>query len=266
MKDNLEEELFCTNYELKTLADLYFFGKAERWIKGFMQENTETEHLNRYKYALNFVKEKDVLEMACGSGFGCYYLLNEGNANSVTGVDLDFDAIRYGNHRYKDKNITRFVDDATVFSSEKKYDIITCFETIEHVQDYKLLIQNLHKNLKDNGVLLISTPITKITNQTPNNKYHVIEWNFSDFHKLFESLFNIDKIIVQNIHIEMKEWKVPNLLNKVKNRIIIDKTIYRIVGKSIEEFTNQYEMNKCISGFQLLVLTKKKENEFLKKR
>lgn len=254
---NLEEEIFCTNYELKTLSDLYFFGKAERWVKGFMNENTENEHLNRYKFALNFVEGKDVLEIACGSGFGCYYLLKEGNANSVTGVDLDSDAVRYGNNRYYDKSITRFVDDATNFCSESKYDTITCFETVEHVPDYKRLIQNLHKNLKEDGVLLISTPITEITNPTPNNKFHVIEWNFYDFHELFASYFKMDKIIIQNVRIAVKEWIVPNLLEKIKNRIVADKTVYTITGKDIEEFKGQYDMSKCIGGFQLLVLTKK---------
>ena len=46
MINNTEEELFCTQYELKTLSDLLIRGEAERWVKGFLQNKYEQEHLD----------------------------------------------------------------------------------------------------------------------------------------------------------------------------------------------------------------------------
>jgi cyclopropane fatty-acyl-phospholipid synthase-like methyltransferase len=255
-KINLEEELFCKDYELKTLADLFFYKKAERWVKGFMNYKTEVEHLIRYKFILDFVKNKKVLDIACGCGYGSYIIVKDGNAEKVVGVDLDKDAIRYGNYRYTDDRISRYVNDATTFKSNDLFDVIVSFETIEHIPDYRLLIQNFHENLVNNGILFISTPINYITTTELSNPYHVIEWNFNDFHLLFNETFEIQDIYLQNININKKTifdkyFYIKKILKKLK---LINKDI---IGEKFEKYENQYDMTSCVGGYQTLVLKKK---------
>jgi SAM-dependent methyltransferase len=178
--------------------------------------------------------------------------------NSVIGVDMDADAIRYGNHRYKNDKIVRHIADATHFTHSIKFDVIVCFETIEHIKDYQGLINNLYNNLNVGGLLLISSPITKITNTNPNNPYHVIEWNFYDFQNLFLEKFKVKEILLQNIILNRFRMNVIfKVINKVFRYLGFSNLISNIVqGKDFEVYTNQYNMNLCDSGYQMLVLEK----------
>ena len=78
----------------------------------------------------NLTKDKNILDIACGSGFGSYIIATDGKAKQVIGVDLDNDAIRYANHKFHHDNIKRFVGDAVKFKYKEKFDIIISFETI----------------------------------------------------------------------------------------------------------------------------------------
>lgn len=264
----MEEELFCLNYELKNLSDLLFFDKAERWIKGMMYASTEKEHLDRYKFAQNYTLGKRVLDMACGSGYGSFLIATEGKADMVIGVDLDRDAIRYGNHRYASSNVERYVADATQFRAEEKFEVILSFETIEHVPDYELLLKNYARNLKEDGFLLISTPINKVTTSDLKNPYHVIEWSFFDFHKLIEKYFSIEEIYLQNIISEKKIIpKKVDVLTKIKFKFRPDlkENFFKKIakqaitnGSEFEKYTNQYEDSKIYDGYQLLVVKNRK--------
>jgi 2-polyprenyl-3-methyl-5-hydroxy-6-metoxy-1,4-benzoquinol methylase len=257
--ENLNEEIYCLNYELKTLTELYFYHEAERWVYKFMHKKTELEHISRYKYILKYLNSKNVLDIACGSGYGSYLIATEGKASQVIGVDLDSNAVKYGNIRHSHENIIRFAADATTFKYENKFDIVVSFETIEHIDIYKELINNLYDNLIDGGYLFISTPITKKTNSTPKNPFHVIEWDFFDFHSLFSDRFIIKEIILQNIVINKGEL---NFFQKALNKLYYyfvkkNKISNKIYGAEIEVYTNQYNMNLCTSGYQMLILEKK---------
>ena len=53
------------------------------------------EHLQRYLFVKEFIKDKNVLDAACGSGYGSYFMATEGNAKSVTGIDISETAIEH---------------------------------------------------------------------------------------------------------------------------------------------------------------------------
>ncbi|MEM3393038.1 MAG: class I SAM-dependent methyltransferase [Candidatus Bathyarchaeia archaeon] len=42
---------------------------------------------------------------------------------------------------------------------QSSFDLITCFETIEHLYNPELMINEAYRILKPNGVFIISTPI-----------------------------------------------------------------------------------------------------------
>lgn len=258
---NVNEEIFCLGFELKTISNAFFYSKAERWVKGFLHSDTEIHHLNRYNFVVPFVKDKLVLDIACGCGYGSFLLANEGKANLVVGVDLDEESIRYGNFRYRSDRVNRIVFDATKFEYKNKFDSIICFETIEHISDFELLINNLHNLLENDGELYISTPINKETTRVLSNPYHVIEWSFHDFHKLFIEKFTIENIYIQDIVIDKNLHSKTKLISRLKNRFFrifnIKKERKLVKGKSFEEYKNQYNMSFCIKGYQILKLKKK---------
>lgn len=267
MENNLNKEIFCLQYELKTMSDIVFKNEAERWVNGFMHKTTEEEHLDRYKFILDKVRDKKVLDIACGSGYGSFLLAKEGNAEYVIGVDLDGEAIKYGEYKYPHENIKRIVADATKFSNTELFDAIVSFETIEHVPDYHLLLENFYHLLKKDGVLFISTPITKETTKTPNNPYHIIEWSFFDFQNLINTKYTIQEIYLQNVVLKNKEkYIVPSLPVRFYNKFI--RTFFPkkykapyyppeyIKGEKFEKFNGQYDMEDSIRGYQMIIAKK----------
>ncbi len=70
----LREEVFCLNFELRTISGLLLRSEVERWIPGFIWSWVEAEHMARYEYACSWVTGKKVLDVACGSGYGSYLM------------------------------------------------------------------------------------------------------------------------------------------------------------------------------------------------
>ena len=255
--NEIEEELFCTKYELKTLSDLVLKGEAERWVKGFLHSKYEMEHIERYRFALQFVNNKNVLDIACGSGYGSFLIAEQGNALKVTGVDLDADAVRYGNFRYAHHLVNRFVDDATKYSSATPFDVTISYETVEHLSDYRLFLKNIDQNLAEDGTFIISTPISKNTTIKPNhNPYHEIEWSYSDFTKLLQEYFILKDTFIQNAVIE-GNYPEYTLTNRIKNRL--GKKITKSDSQFFEGIKAAHELkvNELDAGYIIAVLNKK---------
>ncbi len=155
---------------------------GEQFIPDQTSRRMEQDHVERYKFAAKFVEDKDVLDMACGAGYGTK-LLKEAGAKSVDGVDISPEIINYARTRYAVGGINFFVSDAIKYTSNKKYDVIVSFETIEHIQDYKALLNNFFRLLGEDGLLIISSPNREITSPSlnsisdkPYSKFHVREF------------------------------------------------------------------------------------------
>lgn len=93
-----------------------------------------------------------MLDVGCGQG---YFLNSIKNAKSRTGVDVSSAAIRILQQNCID-GYECFLPDLNL--GDKRFDIITCFETLEHVVRWKDTIKNMIKYLRDRGYLIISVP------------------------------------------------------------------------------------------------------------
>ncbi len=70
-------------------------GSFERIGPGHFPEAIVREHEARYRWAARFVAGKRVLDVGCGTAYGCSLLTRSG-ARRVTGVDIAFPALEYG--------------------------------------------------------------------------------------------------------------------------------------------------------------------------
>ncbi|MFH1769771.1 MAG: class I SAM-dependent methyltransferase, partial [Parcubacteria group bacterium] len=116
------------------------------------------DFLARYEFASKFVKNKKVLDIACGAGYGTKILKQQGDAKSVDGVDVSVDVIKYAKENFSTKDVNFLIGDVITFGETDNYDVIVSVETIEHVNNYKSALKNLHRILKKAGTLLIGTP------------------------------------------------------------------------------------------------------------
>ena len=160
--------------------ELNFTG--EYFIPGKSSERIEADHIERYRFACRYAKEKAVLDIACGVGYSGHMFIEAG-AFSYDGVDINEKLIDYANKTYRLDSTNYFIEDITSFNNNKLYDLITCYETIEHIKNYETAIKNLYSLLKAGGILLISSPNRIITSPNcktltdkPSNKFHMQEF------------------------------------------------------------------------------------------
>lgn len=155
------------------------------------------EHWLRYEAIAPLIKDKIVLDIACGSGYGTNYLAAQG-AREIIGADIDEDSIKNNQVKYPERNIKFQVADALNLSFESnKFDVIVSLETIEHFtadQQIKLL-QEFRRVLKEDGLLIISTPNT-LASRT-KNPWHLQELTKEEFRTLLKNNFQASRIYEQ---------------------------------------------------------------------
>lgn len=109
----------------------------------------------------SYLKEGSlILDYGAGLGFFSEYVLKETNAK-ITTCDFSPNAVENENKRcskYQNFDGAYLVDD--LIKQNKKFDVIFCFEVIEHCNDYYLnkTFENFKNLLSPNGTIIVSTP------------------------------------------------------------------------------------------------------------
>jgi len=117
------------------------------------------EHLHRYAFASQLVKGKKVLDLASGEGYGSYLLSKE--ARDVIGIDIDRGALKHSHETYDADNL-QFVQGTILDAPLKEgFDIVICFEALEHIDDPEKLISEVKRLLRKDGLFIVSTPNKK---------------------------------------------------------------------------------------------------------
>lgn len=156
----------------------------------------------RYIYALRYVHGRSVLDCASGIGWGAFLMANAG-AKKVVGVDLSRHAIADSIKYFAHPCLIFKVSTPEDLIDEDKFDVITCFETIEHVDDPIKFLSALRDLAHDKTVCLLSTPnvyCTGLVDGHPANPYHAKEYSRLELLDLFESAgWEVDEYLGQHI-------------------------------------------------------------------
>ena len=134
----------------------------------------ELEHLHRYAIARDLAYGKDVLDIACGEGYGSELLATV--ARKVTGVDISEETIAHAARKYVRPNIAFAVGScACIPLADASVDLVVSFETIEHHDRHLEMMQEIRRVLRPAGVLIISSPDKHEYSDVPDykNEYHV---------------------------------------------------------------------------------------------
>ena len=141
---------------------------------------------------------KNILDIACGEGYGSNILSEY--ALSVVGIDISEEAINHASKKYEKKNL-RFIQGSATFIdlTPSSIDVIVSFETIEHLAEHDLMLQQIKKVLKEDGILIISSPDKKNYSDKTGykNPFHVKELYSQDFAILIKKYFENTVMLFQ---------------------------------------------------------------------
>lgn len=141
-----------------------------RFYDGYHQKNRQFAKVIgdgnfTYWYILSFLHQAcrkgfsglKVLDVGCGVGSISLYLAAQGA--EVTGIDISPRAIKIANQAKTEVGLKNVVfRQGTLRAEPKKYDLVVCFEVIEHIENDEAFVKQILVNLKPNGLLVLSTP------------------------------------------------------------------------------------------------------------
>src|SRR5262249_62399251 len=146
---------------------------GERMVPEKADATNFWEHIYRYRFASNFVRNKRVLDIACGEGYGTAALLEAG-ARSVVGVDICAAACEHARRKYGVDARPGSVDEIPL--PDRSIDVIVSFETIEHVREPETFLNECLRILAPGGTVIRSTPNEEGHREAGvENKFHLGE-------------------------------------------------------------------------------------------
>lgn len=111
---------------------------------------------HRYRFAREYAKSREILEIACGSGIGLRYL--SFIAKSVVGGDIDRKNVDLALEIYKNSPIqVKEMDAHHLPFEDKSFDLVLLFEAIYYLEKPEIFVMEAARILRDNGILMVCT-------------------------------------------------------------------------------------------------------------
>ena len=158
------------------------------------EENTARywRHIERY-ISVRHRAYGNVLDLACGVGYGSYILSKNPDVEHVYGVDQSLDTIEFAKSEYGGDKVSFFsdieeVDKSLLEDGIDRFDVLVSIETIEHIAEDNILPQIARRFHIPK--LLISFPHIKSTHF---NKYHFHDFNTQQIKDLFKEWLLTDE-------------------------------------------------------------------------
>ena len=175
------------------------------------------EHVARYHFALPFIKKGRVLDMASGSGFGTHIIAKKKKnvIDEVIGLDFDEQALAYAKQNYyHPKSSFQQADlaEERLVDTWGQFDVITSFETYEHIEAETNFLTNAYDLLKPGGVLIMSTPFGAGRGEPCGSPFHVHQITPDEFKALFsdKQVTSIDYYLQKGALIQKESDPVPD--------------------------------------------------------
>lgn len=188
------------------MADNGIVATGERFIPEVRDEELEIEHLERYLCIRELVRDKVVLDAACGEGYGSHILSQ--TAATVLGVDINRETIRHARDKYgaggkldyKQASVTNLSIIPT-----GSIEVVVSYETIEHIdgESQVKFLQEISRVLKPEGILIMSTPDKKEYSDKYkfHNQFHVKEFYIPEFVDFLHVKFQNVKLYNQYLEV-----------------------------------------------------------------
>ena len=149
----------------------------ERFEPATMSGLIAAEHRARYWLAANLASGLEVLDAGCGVGYGAEMIAMAG-ASRVVGIDLAPEAIATASESAGEVAEFEVGDVLAPPFDEGSFDLVVCFEVLEHLEDPEPAITALKGVLRERGLLVVSSPNSSV--YPPGNPHHHHEFTLEE--------------------------------------------------------------------------------------
>jgi SAM-dependent methyltransferase len=150
------------------------------------------EHWHRYHFAATLARDRRVLDVASGEGYGSALLA--ATATSVAGVDASLEATRHARTAYGYLSNLSFIagECAALPFADGAFDVVVSFETIEHIKAQREFLAEVRRVLAHDGILLLSSPnkAEYSDRRGYSNPFHVAELYRDELQTLLNGSFS----------------------------------------------------------------------------
>ena len=171
-------------------------GVPERFVPEAMRGSLlEAEHRARYWWVSGLVRGRRVLDAGCGMAYGSV-ILAEAGASEVVGVDNAEAIVETVQARLPQGVRVIHGDVSRLDFPSDSFDIVVCFEVVEHVQDTDAVLDELTRVLRPGGLFAVSSPNRDTYPQ--GNPHHVHEFQPEELGQALEARFANVRIVHQH--------------------------------------------------------------------
>jgi len=154
--------IFCNPYPNDEQLYTYYNSKMKSFENEFFRESFDNRvelFKPRVELIKNYKAEGTLLDI--GSAIGIFIeALSQNKTNfKVTCCDISKEACAELSHKYPEYKVLN--DNFFNIDSTNKFNVISMWDTLEHIVDQNLLLNKIYDLLEDDGILIFSTPNTK---------------------------------------------------------------------------------------------------------
>jgi ubiquinone/menaquinone biosynthesis C-methylase UbiE len=187
-----------------------------------------------------------VLDVGCGSGyFERHYLI--GKVERVRAVDVNAAAIAYAQQRGGREHFIVAPAENLPFE-DASFDKVLCLDTLEHVEDARAAISEIHRVLKTDGLLVLSVPNDFLNFLDRRKDHRESHFSEQEMRELLGTAFRIEQM-----------WKtalLPPLITRflrIAGKLHIRRAMRKLTGPIVDI---DYHFNLGF-GFALIVSARK---------
>jgi len=149
-------------------------------------------HIARYLLTRDLCRDKRVLDLACGEGYGSRLMLDWG-ASEVVGVDVSEESITNANACFGREGLRYLRGDAEkvdLLLGGETFDLIVSLETIEHLHNPVAYLEAIARLRAPLGQIIISCPNDwwYYPEAHQSNPYHVRKYSCDEFLALVDPI------------------------------------------------------------------------------
>jgi SAM-dependent methyltransferase len=175
---------------------------GERLVPGLSGTPLYYEHAHRYAYAARFASGRAALDVGSGEGYGAAMLARV--APRVVGLDIAPEAVGHARKTYGDLPNLRFgvADAERLPVPPESVGLVTCFEVVEHVPHPMMLLDEVQRVLRPDGVFIVSTPdkaAYAASRHDEPNEFHLSEMDLQEFEDALARRFGTVAIMGQRL-------------------------------------------------------------------